>query len=559
MVSALELQVAPPAKTARRFWWAAALILAVVTYLVLSLWLAHTKAPWCDEGWFANPAHNLAFRGEMGMSVLEPAGFHLNAYFRGIQHRTYLFPPNHLVALAGWFRLFGSNVFFMRIYSICWSGISLVVLFYLLAQFFPDRRVAVVGTLFTAVDFIFLWASADGRTEASANALALGAIAAYVYFRGKNFQKAVLCSQILGASAAFIHPNAVLVILCLGAVVWRFDREKFRIQDFFLACTPYLFFGLLWSWYILQSPGDFLAQFLVHASGHHGERLRGLIRPDVSIGMEIVRHLTAYYLGGLWAGVMKGWMIFIPFLYVPAIVWFLGKWRSYQGPVQMFLTYAVALMLTMTFLNGFKGYFYLIYIVPIYNTMLAAWLLNLWDRTAGTRLAAAAVGLAFVTLQLSISILHIRSDEYHRDYEPTIQDLVRDSAQGKTIVGTAALGFGMGFSGFKDDLRLGMYSGLDPDVLVVDRSYRFFTKNLAEDEPKVFAHIVTMLSSRYRLAAQHGSFWIFERAQPLMNRNAAPWIDVEKLENLDKDERSHYFFRRIWSAYKMSGPEESTL
>jgi hypothetical protein len=40
--------------------------LAVVVYLVLALWLAHTKAPWCDEGWFANPAYNLAISWEHG-------------------------------------------------------------------------------------------------------------------------------------------------------------------------------------------------------------------------------------------------------------------------------------------------------------------------------------------------------------------------------------------------------------------------------------------------------------------------------------------------------------
>src|ERR1700733_4580203 len=110
MVSAIE-KPAGAQGASRNRWWVPPLLLAVVIYLVLALCLARTKAAWCDEGWFANPAYNLAFHGNLGMSVLEPSGFHLNAYFRGIQQRTYLFPPNHMVALAGWFRLFGASIF----------------------------------------------------------------------------------------------------------------------------------------------------------------------------------------------------------------------------------------------------------------------------------------------------------------------------------------------------------------------------------------------------------------------------------------------------------------
>ena len=416
-----------------------------------------------------------------------------------------------------------------------------------------------VGTLFTAIDFIFLWSTADGRTEASANALALCAVASYVYFREKDFRKAVICSQILGASAVFIHPNAAVLLLGMGVLAWCFDRERFRTQYLFLAGAPYLFFALLWSLYILQSPGDFVAQFLVHAAGHNSERFRRLLRPDIAIGTEFVRHLAAYYLGGLWGGVMKGWMIIIPFLYLPAIVWFLRRARQHEAPVRMFRIYGVTLVLGITFLNGFKGDFYLIYVVPVYNAVLAAWLLSLWARAKLAKSVALTVAATFVSVQLAISILHIRADEYHRDYQPTIHDMVRYRAEGKSIVGTAALGFGMGFGGFKDDVRLGMYSGLDPDVLVMDRSYRHFTGFFEEDEPPVFTHIVNTLSTRYRLAAQHGSFWIFERVLREPNEQVLPWIDLKRIETVEKGHRADYFLRLMFSEGKMHDLEESSL
>jgi hypothetical protein len=48
---------------------------------------------------------------------------------------------------------------------------------------------------------------------------------------------------------------------------------------------------------------------------------------------------------------MKGWMVIVPFLYLPAIVWFLRKSRQHAAPVRMFLAHAVAMVLGITFLN----------------------------------------------------------------------------------------------------------------------------------------------------------------------------------------------------------------
>jgi len=516
-----------------RWWLAGVLLLAILIYVVLAVWVAYTKAPWCDEGQYANSSYDLAFRGRLSTSVVEPSGYYLNAYFRGAQQRTYFNVPFQLVALAGWFRVFGASSFSARIYSICWGAITLPVLFYILRRLFSDQRVAALGTLLTGMDFVFLWSTADARMEAAANALALCSLAAYLHFREKDFQKAVVSSQVLGACAVFTHPNAALVVLAMTIIGWRYDRNRLRLHGWrylVLAAAPYLLFGVLWSFYIFQSPGDFAAQFLAQAAGHNAERFRTLVEPYDAIQKEIHRHLAAYADSGLWGGAKEGWMGLIPLLYLPAMIWFLWNWRRHEAPVRMFLEYTVVMLLGMTFLNGFKGYFYLIYLVPVYNAVFAVWLSSFRRWGLEGRCLAVTIGVIFASLQLSTSIVHIRADEYHRDYEPAIRELARDRTEGKSILGTAALGFGMGFSGFKDDARLGMYSGLSPDVVVIDRAYRTYSGFYRNEEPAVFQHTVTMLSTNYRLTAQYGSFWIFERDHPGLG--GKPWIDAQRMAML---------------------------
>ena len=49
---------------------------------------------------------------------------------------------------------------------------------------------------------------ADASMDASASALGLCSLAAYLYFCEKDFQKAVVASEVLAACAVFTHPNS---------------------------------------------------------------------------------------------------------------------------------------------------------------------------------------------------------------------------------------------------------------------------------------------------------------------------------------------------------------
>jgi hypothetical protein len=519
-----------------------ALPVAVIVFLLLTTALARTKAPWCDEGWFANPAYNLAFHGQMGTSVLEPSGHFLNAYLSGIKERTYIVVPNHMVALAAWFRIFGFSLFTMRAYSIVWGGLGLLLFYWIVSKFFPDQRVAQLGTLFTAIDFVYLWSSADGRMDMSVSTLALASVAAYLYFREKNFTRAVLLSQVIGAVAVFTHPNALVVLLAVPVFVWRSDRGQLQPRHFYLAAIPYLFFGILWLLYILQSPTDFAAQFFANAVGRNSSRWKTIIQPWIAVWREIARHLATYSVSGLWSGTANGRMIFVPLLYIGGAICFVANWKSFGKSARMFLAFMLTVILAMTFLNGFKAANYLVYLIPFYCAALAFGLLALSDRSPLGKLIAAAIGIGFVFLQLGDSIQHIQADEYHREYLPAVAQLQEERSAGKSVLGTSALGFGLGFQGFGDDWRLGLYSGLKPDILLLDRSYRDFAQWFETDEPPTFNHLVSTLTVDYRLTRRLGQYWIFER-----HPEATPWIDVSGMDLKRKGKKAEYLFKELSS------------
>ena len=100
--------------------------LIVLVYLVLGLTNVFTRAPWCDEAWFGNPAYNLAYKGFMGTTVLDPASSTWKSVkLTGIDRHTYWVMPLSLLVNAAGFRIFGFSIFSMRLLSLFWGLIAL--------------------------------------------------------------------------------------------------------------------------------------------------------------------------------------------------------------------------------------------------------------------------------------------------------------------------------------------------------------------------------------------------------------------------------------------------
>src|SRR3954454_16927437 len=106
-----------------------ALIILLLVYVVLGTGLALTKAPICDEGWYADPAFNLVHNGNMGSPALEGTA----DFLKKIERYTYYAMPMHILVQAGFYEVFGASLLSMRAVSLiaglaallCWYQITL--------------------------------------------------------------------------------------------------------------------------------------------------------------------------------------------------------------------------------------------------------------------------------------------------------------------------------------------------------------------------------------------------------------------------------------------------
>ena len=186
--------------------------LIVLVYLALGLTDVFTRAPWCDEAWFGNPAYNLAYKGFMGTTVLEPSEQYMEER-QADGHR-----PPHLLGHAaesagerrGVSRIRIQHLS-MRLLSLFWGLIALcawgAILWKLTGQ--PLLTLGSLGLI--AVDYHFLMQASDGRMDVMAVALGWSGVAAYLLLRERNFPLPSGVSQSLAAMAFFTHPNGVML------------------------------------------------------------------------------------------------------------------------------------------------------------------------------------------------------------------------------------------------------------------------------------------------------------------------------------------------------------
>lgn len=483
---------------------ALALGATVGLYLLLAFAVALTKLPWVDEAWFAIPAWNLVAHGHMGTTNLETAGTSL----RGVDRYTYWIMPLHVLAQAAWYRLFGFGLLPMRALSILWGLVALASWYVIVKAFSGRPAVPVLAVLFTASDFIFVRGASDGRMDMMNAALGFAGLATYVCYRERDFNRAVLLSHGLVAASALTHPNGIFAFGGLVAFTLYLDRNRVRWAHVLLAAVPYVVGLAAWGLYILKDPGLFLMQFGANA----GTRWSG------AASLSLISHVWDMYGPGFglqahWAGAMVHLkaLVLIAYLVGAAGVLLTPGLRRQRGYRALLILTAVYFVLMSLFWSP-NAHDYLIHIVPMYAALLAAWLEWCWRRRPIPRRLVATAACGLLLLQVGGIVARVAFNPYRSDYMPVIEFLRHTASPGSLIMGSAELGFQLGFDRpLIDDVRLGYYSGKHPDFIVIEERYRGWFRGFVARAPEVNRHVTEMLTNTYAPVYNHGSYVVYAK------------------------------------------------
>ncbi|MBI1356675.1 MAG: hypothetical protein GC160_20235 [Acidobacteria bacterium] len=485
-------------------------VLAAV-FLAGAIGTALTEKPWCDEGWFASPALNLAREGYMGTDLLETANTHLT----GIRERTYWIFPLYPVILAGWFKLVGYSLFTMRLVSVLAGGAILWALFTIVRRLKLDWRVSAVAIGLLIVDYQFLRRASEGRMDALCAAFGYASIAVYLSWRETRLRQAILASHALCAAAMITHPNGGLYFLPLALAQLYFDFRRLRWTDLLAAGAPYVVGFGLWSIYIFQDPQDFLTQLGGNAKN------RGVFWTDPlrAIADELrVRYMEQ--IGGIdpAAGLLKNLKAIVLATIVIGVGGFLSTKRFRSEPATRYLAMATLVQaVALAILDGYRMHFYAVHIVPWYFLLTALFVVEAWRGGRAPARAAIAVWLAaYTVIQAGGAAYPIYRDNMHNGFEPAVAFLRPYAEQGKMIMGSAELGFELGFkSNIVDDWSLGCDSGKTPDVIVEELGYVKNQQSWLSPGDRCYAHVQKLLHhSGYRVAFEQGDFQIYTRDEP---------------------------------------------
>jgi len=478
---------------------------ALVLYAALSIGLSLNRVPICDEGWYASPALSLLTSGSMGSPVIEGAG----TYLKGIERYTYWEMPLHAVVAAPWYRLFGPSLISTRMLSVIAGLAALLCWFSILRRVTGDRSIALIALLLTAIDSNVLILASTGRSDMLSAAFGAAALAAYLALREDHLHWALFTGHACAVASGLTHPQGGLIAVpSLILLQFYYDRHRFRWPQVIPIALPYLIGGAAWSAYILQNPEAFWAQFSRNSAG----RLWPLKSPLLALRREITDRILPAY-GMLPAAHRVGRLrIVVPIVYVAAVLG-LGWPRAVRRmPAARIIGGLIAIVvLVLVFLEGAKQPWYLIHLSWLLAAAAAASYTWHTQRRPAWRPVCLGALAVLVLLQTGYAAALIAEGRYAGVYRPVIAVLQRNMRPGELVIGSAELGFGLGFDRVLDDRRLGYYSHRMPRFIVVGEDYRQSLQQFRREQPEIAQYITGVLASLYRPVFENDTYTVYAR------------------------------------------------
>jgi hypothetical protein len=473
------------------------LLAIVLVFVALSIASAVTRAPWCDEAYFAEPAYQILKIGRMATLVTPPSPIDDPRTF-GTDRFIYWTLPLDIVLQAGWYKLVGFGMIPMRLLSLLWGLVALGAWWTILTKIGANQYQRLTALALIAVDYAFVRSASEGRMDMMAAALGFLGIAIFLSCETSNYSKGVFWGAACTAASALTHPvGGVLATAGLGVAILWYSRHRFGLKHVGLAIVPYLFFFGAWGIYIAQAPDVFRRQLLSISGGRlsawktpmssiAAEFMQRWAKPFGLVGPLGLRQVRAIVLVAICCGLI--W----------AILHFRGLIRQGFGLV---VTVAVLDLALLCFGDATKNAAYLVHVLPWLYVCLAVLLVRYLSR------GGALVFCVLILIQIFGTVYTASRWEYVREFEPVIAVIRQHGGQ---VTGEGELGFGLGFGPWLiDDRRLGFYSKLPTELFVVTNGYEAFFKRYATEHPEIDAYITAKLA-RSRLIYKNSSYRVYQ-------------------------------------------------
>jgi hypothetical protein len=357
--------------------------------------------------------------------------------------------------------------------------------------------------------------ASEGRMDMMSAALLAAALAFYLALRERRLVAAVLVGNTLAAASMLTHPNGVLAAVGVALLAVEFDRTRLTPRLVLLALVPYAVGLGAWGLYALQGPAQFAAQMHWTSTG----RLTPLQHPVRAVMEEIARYVHFYAYGPPWSETrfafrkdwIRDWALLVPFGYALGVVSNLAIRELRRRPGwRILLLLLIAGGFMLTFLDGHKRYYYVIYVVPMCAATLAMFGRWLWNRGSSGRWVSVLAVVAFLAANIGLIAQSLRANSYRASFAPAIRYLEASAPQDALIVGSAELAFGLGFDrALVDDYSLGYWHPKQqPLIVVMGRRYDERLNDPAES-PAIRAHIRHRLERDYEQVYARGEYTIY--------------------------------------------------
>lgn len=467
---------------------------ALILFLILSVGFSYTRAPWWDEGVFADVAMNFRTYGRLGSSVLDPHGY---LAWPEVHRYTYWQFPAYLIALGTWLRIVPDTIEWIRFFSVLWGCLYVYCWFALVRCLSRDEPLALFIASIVALDYSTVAAASNGRMDMMCAALGQAGLASYVCLKSSGWTRALLVAGCFAAGSLFCHPMGALENAALAVLVFL-DWRQIRWKGLVAASLPYLAGGVLWLRYVSQAPAIFLAQTRA-ASSYRVGGFQSMIRNEFND-----LHLRYWDMYAGLPGIFKLKAASLLF----AVVGTLGLASNHRLRSQplgrSLLLLALISYIGVAAIDNQKFPIYFVYSLPLFSACGALWVYDRWGHPGITRFVAAGLLLSSLLATIGGFFYKIYEDDYDHLYRTTIRAVRAELPTNGLVMGGSELGFALGFNAnLIDDRFVGYYSGKRPDVFVENKYYgRGGAAGQATDK---------LLHDDYHLTYQNSAYNVYVR------------------------------------------------